>query len=585
MRKASPIKREIGWATLGSIAFALCFFYQLLPRISQINVPINNSGRIDWDFNLQLHWVASYTISHFHQFPFWNPYKCGGIPLFADPQSAVLTPFLLVDLLFGPEIGLNLFSIAHAAIAFGGAYFLARVLRISKIGAVACAVAFAGSSWFYMDFEWGEINFLSFTYAPWVIALFWVGWERQRFIFAAAGGLVMALILMEGAVYQLIFTASMLAVLASVIAFQRRNWFPLRLLAILFAFTVGFVAIKLMPGVAYTGLHSTMRDTSEAFILQDLLLSLFSRDRTLWHAYIGIIFASLALLGCVQRFRRVFPWVVLALVVIVLARGNFGSWSPWVLLHKLPFFASTRFPQRWLIPFTLVVGVLAGFGTDVVCSVAKPWGTIVAVLLIGLALGDNWFVSQRAWMHFLAEGNQPFAREVQVEPTFRQLYVPDDYFGYWGPPPGTTMFTTAKANKGLLIAWDAPGIVTVFARGPNQDGYRGEQYLLGPGTVTLAQWTPNERGFDLDVPAPTTLVVNQNYYRNWRVAQGRGEVIFLFHDGRMGVKVPAGRQRLVLAYRSWPFLIGLWITLGTLVAMFVLWRRERRLETDPSVPI
>lgn len=204
---------------------------------------------------------------------------------------------------------------------------------------------------------------------------------------------------------------------------------------------------------------------------------------------------------------------------------------------------------------------------------------MVAGLLIGLALVDNWYVTQHAWMHFLLEGNQPFAHEVQPEPTFHQLYVPDSYFGYWGPPPGTTMVTTAKANKGLIVAWDTPGIVQgVSALAPNQTGYRGEQYLLGNGDVTLVRWTPNALSFDLDVPASTTLVVNQNYYQSWHLARGQGKVISLGADSRIGVLVPAQKQRIVVSYRSWPFLIGLWITLGTLVAMLALWRHEWRIE-------
>ena len=527
---------------------------------------------------MQFHWVAAHTITHFHQFPFWNPYKCGGIPLFADPQSAVLTPWLLLDLLFGPAVAINLGAIVHAAIGFGGAYFLARVLKINQLGAVACAVAFAGSAWFYMDFEWGEMNFLSFSYAPWAVALFWLGLERERLIFTAAGGVVMALILMEGAVYQLIFTMTMIAGLAMAIALQRRSWFPLRLLAIIAAFTAGFAAIKLLPGVAYAGLHSTVRDTSEVSSLQELYLALFSRDKVFWHAYIGIIFPVLALLGATFRFRRALPWVIVGCIALLLAKGNFGSCSPWVLIHKLPFYASTRFPERWLTPFTLVIGVLAGFGIDAISAVKRPWGMMVGVLVIGLALADNWVVTQRAWMHFLIEGNRPFAHEVVEEPTFRQLYEPDGYFGYWGPPPGTTMFTAAKANRGLIVAWDAPGLVDgAFALGPTQPGYRGEQFLLGAGEVTLVRWTPNTLSFDVDVPTATTLVVNERYDSSWHVADGNGKVIFLVNDGRIGVTLPAGRQRVVLTYRNWAFRIGLLITLGTLLTMLVIWRNERRV--------
>ena len=148
-KASSRTGREIAWVALGSLAFALCFFYRFFGRFSRLFV-WSGFGRLDWDYHMQLHWVTWYTITHFHQFPFWNPYKCGGMPLFGNPQSAILTPFLLLDLLFGPVIGLHLDSIVHVALAFGGAYFLARVLGISRLGAVACAGAFAGNASFYM---------------------------------------------------------------------------------------------------------------------------------------------------------------------------------------------------------------------------------------------------------------------------------------------------------------------------------------------------------------------------------------------------------------------------------------------------
>jgi len=99
------------------------------------------------------------------------------------------------------------------------------------------------------------------------------------------------------------------------------------------------------------------------------------------------------------------------------------------------------------------------------------------------------------------------------------------------------------------------------ALGYNQAGYRGEQYLLGPGKVTLTHWTPNVLSFDVEAPASTVLIVNQNYDPGWRLAQGQGTVIS--STGLIGVDIPAGRQHLVLAYGSRPFRIGLGITLST----------------------
>jgi hypothetical protein len=175
---SSRTGREIAWVALGSLAFALCFFYRFFGRFSRLFV-WSGFGRLDWDYHMQLHWVTWYTITHFHQFPFWNPYKCGGMPLFGNPQSAILTPFLLLDLLFGPVIGLHLDSIVHVALAFGGAYFLARVLGISRLGAVACAGAFAGNASFYM---WWSSTRITIRYGIWRKGK---GWSFQNTILLA----------------------------------------------------------------------------------------------------------------------------------------------------------------------------------------------------------------------------------------------------------------------------------------------------------------------------------------------------------------------------------------------------------------
>src|SRR5271155_1195409 len=132
---------EVPAAALASLAFAIFFGHSIIGRLSTEGL----SG--DWDHFLQLRWVPFHTLIYFHQFPFWNPYRCGGMPMFAHPQSTLLTPFTVLDLIFGPVVGVHVQIIAAIAIAFGGAYFLARVLGISRTGAVACAITFAGSSW------------------------------------------------------------------------------------------------------------------------------------------------------------------------------------------------------------------------------------------------------------------------------------------------------------------------------------------------------------------------------------------------------------------------------------------------------
>jgi len=564
MKNASPIKTEAVWVALGSIAFALCFGYPILRHLTRGDVP--KFSYSDWDYGLSLHWISFHTITHFHQFPFWDPYRCGGMPLFGNPQSSVLTPFLLLHLLFGPVIGLRLEFVSHIAIAFGGAYFIARVLGISRLGAVACAGLFAGSSWYYLHTEIGHYVFMPYAYLPWAAALLCLGLERRRLTPAALGGLVMALMLTEGGVYALLHTALLLALLAPMIALQRRSFFPLMVLAVMGAFTVGFGAIKLLPGLAFTGVYARLWPPNQVNHLPLLWFELFSRVQSptrfgnhIYDAYIGVLFAGLALLGIVLQFRRALIWAILAFALLLLVAGGFGPYSPWVLIHKLPFFASTRVPVRLLLPFTLVVGVLAGFGTDAIRAMAKPWGARIAVLLIGLALIDCWSVSTR-YLHYVVKGHDAALSPSPVFHQWRNQYLHHH------------MFMAAKANIGVLSCYE-PVRPPRYPLGFDQPDYQGEQYLLGAGTVTLERWTPNALSFDIDAPAPTMMVVNQNYEPGWRVAQGAGTLAA--NNGLIAVQLPAGKQRLELVYRSQHFLIGLSITLVTFMAMLLLWGYER----------
>jgi uncharacterized membrane protein YfhO len=121
-------------------------------------------------------------------------------------------------------------------------------------------------------------------------------------------------------------------------------------------------------------------------------------------------------------------------------------------------------------------------------------------------------------------------------------------------------------NDPLSRVWNVHGF--------EESSYRGEQYLLGAGTLTLTRWTPNALSFEVDVPSLTVLVVNQNYDPNWRVISGRGEVFA--NAGLIAVRIPAGRQELTIAFHNRAFMIGLPVSLLTVIAGLVVGWAERR---------
>ena len=113
---------------------------------------------------------------------------------------------------------------------------------------------------------------------------------------------------------------------------------------------------------------------------------------------------------------------------------------------------------------------------------------------------------------------------------------------------------------------------TALASNNPSDAYKGEYYLLGPGRVVQTQWSPNRLSYDVSVPAPTTLVINQNYYPGWKVAQGG--VPFAKVGTLLAVSLPAGQRQVTLVYRPRYLMPALALTLIASIATIILWRWE-----------
>ena len=536
--RREAIWREAIWIVVSAVIFALGFGYKVWPHLSQIALAN------DWDTHLEIRWAPYYTIVHFHQLPLWDPYRCGGMPLLAHPQSAMLGPFMLLDLLLGPLVSTHLAVVIHLAIAFSGACVLGRAVGLSRLGATAAAGCFAGSSWYYIHMAAGHADFMAYTYVPWALAMFYLGVKHRRLTYAALSGLAIALMYLDGGVYEAPQTGLILAVLAVALALQSRSFYPLMILALVGAWAAGFGAVKVLPTLNFFALGGRPIDPGERNRLWMFFPELFSRNqypgRILagqpwgfheYGAYIGLIFGGLALWGIVRDFRRAIPWLVVSVATLSLAAGYFGPYSPWVLIHKIPLFYSERIPPRFLIFFTLAAGVLAGLGVDALAHTAGTWGVAIAVVAVGIALVDGWLVSASYLGIAVAGGQSP-------KPWFETFTQSSD------PRSGHGMYMIANANGGVLACNDA--IPRKFnVHGYEEPGYRGEQYLLGPGSIALTRWTPNALSFAVDAPEATVMVINQNYDRNWHVVSGRGEVVSYVraHRGAHSARASGGRDR------------------------------------------
>jgi hypothetical protein len=548
---------------IGSAAFALVFCYPLVRHLS-------TSGAFgDWDLNSAAEWAAYWSVHQYHRFPLWNPFECGGMPLLGDPQSHFFSPWFFLTLIFGPVVGLHLEVILYDAIAWAGGYVLGRVLGMRRISAICTGTVFAGSSWFFLRASEGQIVIMVFVYLPWIIAAGWTASERGKLRYAALCGGLIALSFFEGSPYPPLFEGLTLALVLVGRASVRLNARPLIALAVAAVFTAGFGAVKGLPAMKSMASHPRPADAGYGNSVDALGKALLSRNQDhdrpslnnwgFWElgAYVGL-FAVIAMAGLISP-RRALPWILTAIILFHLARGWTGPNSVYVWLHSMPFFSSTRLPSRILIPFVLMVAVLAGIGIDAVCSRGSPAALAVCALLILVGGVD---------LILVGPPNLRYALMSVVDPG-----PPRIGFAQYHREPALVESSVIRHHEGVVNCYTYTDWPTE-AKGWNEPGYRGEQYLLGPGTVTLARWTPNRLEYLVDAPEPSLLVVNQNYDPSWRVISGSDQT--LSWDELLAVRVPAGKSRIVLRYISIAAICGMIISMLTAFAAFVLVRLESR---------
>jgi len=581
--------REAVLVGLGAACFAAAFSYPTLEHLDRIGIVY------DWGEHLQPNWAAFYTILHFRQIPLWNPYRCGGMPLLAHPLSPFVTPLFVLQLIFGPFVGVNLEIPVHIAIGWIGGYLLARSLEMGRLGGLTCASVFSASSWFYLHIAVGHLEYLPAAYMPWIAFLVWQGIQRQKLLPWVLGGLLLAITFGEGGVYQCVRIVLLVWVLSLYFAVVGKTLEPIKGMVVLGVFSTGFAALKLLPCWDVMQLHPRQINELENNDAWVLLVGLFTRDQSwgrlavddsqvglpIWGffelgTYVSPVAVALAVLGLSSSPRRALPWLLLAVLFFSLALGGPEPWYPWALIHQLPVISSERVPSRFLMGVTLPVGVIAGLGADFLARRHKPLGAILAAGLLFVAIVDAWKVS-RPNLDSPAERAAPTSfgqalgdaklsdlpPEVSPSPQFRQFF---------GSP--WEMVGANISNLGAVYCNEGMDFSDLDKRsvlGFNQPNYFGEQHLAGPGSITVQQWTPNAISYEVDTPVDNVMTVNQNYDANWRLVEGKGEVFS--EDGLIAVRLPAGAQHLRLAYRSYSFSAGAVVTLVTSIAALILWRK------------
>jgi hypothetical protein len=571
---AARQKRGRRWLALGALALFMSAFFWW-PVIALY--PNTQSG--DGPPYYKTLEAARVSLVRYHELPLWNPYECGGLPLWDNPQSPVGAPLVLPMFFLGTTATMLLWYVLHSAIGFMCMWLFARMeLRLSRAATFVASCVWAFNGFHQQHYSGGHFTFVPFLYFPLAILL-WRRAERDDRMAVGLGALV-AWMFWEGGVYPLPHLGLILAAETLTRAWPPRRLGPIVRAAVIVG-AMGFLlaASRMLPVVDQLRSHSRSLGVETERLLWSTLKQMFlarSHGRHVdgqqyvwpeWGAYIGPILLTLALVGIIAGGLEN-AWIVALLVYsFLLMMGHEDKLAPWSILkaHIFPF-KEMRVPSRFRCEVTLFLAALVGISLDRLPRMLQRWlltkspgavrGLIVALALVGvgdmIGVGWSWF-----------ENTFQNAPAVPVPASARLFY---------GGPNVATMIEQPEQNRGRLQCWDEWGL---YAGAPLWEGDVPQARAPG-ATIEVANRTQNTFTIDVSSPGPTTVLVNSSFDYGWRTNVGVvGE-----QNKQLVVHVPTGHHHVVLKY--WPR----WFTLGIalnvlgveLLAVFVWWtmRRARR---------
>ena len=260
--------------------------------------------------------AARVSVTRYHELPLWNPYECGGLPLWDNPQAPFGSPLTWPMYFIGTTNAIAFWYVVHSVIGFISMWLLMRIeLSASRSAAFIAAGTFAFFGFFQHHLPGGHLVFASFEYFP-LGVLFWRRAERDLRM-AIGLGLVVAMMIYEGGVYPIPHLAVFLGVetLTRLYPIKRVPRIALAgLLVVVVAITVG--AARFLPVIDQVKSHTRgvaiEADGMHWSILKDVFV-LRSHERAVigqryvwgeYGMYIGVLILAFALLGILLAGAR-----------------------------------------------------------------------------------------------------------------------------------------------------------------------------------------------------------------------------------------------------------------------------------------
>jgi hypothetical protein len=364
--------------------------------------------------------------------PYWNPYLNYGQPVLANPNLLFFYPFTLLIVLLPIDMAFTLHFLVHFALAGIGVYVLSRTWGQSCQGAFFAAIVFMFSG---PVLSLGDLynESASAAWIPWAVLVTDRALSSPRVRYWILLVVIFSFQWLAGEPLTMLATFG----LCFAYAFYRRGvWSNLwskpnfRLLAIFFLVGAGMIllcAAQFLPasnllsqsrrGVQGLRFRETANWAVNPFSLPEMIVPDFfgsgigaptgwvwlMSDSNLPYflsVFIGFVPIFCALAGWALGRDRRRNFVAGAAGGLLLL--SFGHFTPVFALAYLLFPPLTvvRYPVKLLVPVTMLLAILAGWGFDALRSPDSPWKTQGHRLLTPLKIfmGGILAVLAVAWL-------------------------------------------------------------------------------------------------------------------------------------------------------------------------------------------
>ena len=354
--------RDCGYVLLFlALSYALC-----LPLLQGLYL----SSRGDWDYFFFLYEIPSISLFEYGQFPLWNPYCGGGFPLLGNPQVGFLSPIVLLTSIFGIVAGLKISLLLHTFLGLWGMWLLSGHLGMRGPARLAPSLIFMLASSWAIHLAAGQIVWLPAAFLPLFFLTYLKGLEDKRWLLLAA--VFESLMFYEGGTYVLAFSILFIGLYAMCCSVENKSRQPAFRYFLVNIIAAALSAPKLLPVLELLGSHPrpTAAGDGDAVPWDTYLSYLIDRFHTVesgsvdFGSYFGFAVVLLYLLS-LSLYKKHRALVLAALFMFLVSLGNFAKFSPWKILHGLPFFCGFhQGPTRSLIIFGFAVALLVGLYLD-----------------------------------------------------------------------------------------------------------------------------------------------------------------------------------------------------------------------------